>query len=388
MNGKILVPAAALALLVSGTARAQNAVPPAPMMFGQSTVLPGAVNTVPSTPAFNGAFNGAFSGFNNGFNPAFNPAFSNGFNPAFNNGFNPAFNNGLNPAFNNGFNGTAFNNGFNPFTGTFDPTFGGTVNPFNNGFNPGFVGNPFGFYGGYGSPYGGVYQSGMPDSSSLSPSAAIAARARTRRSPMVPVIGVNTVAPPPPGRPDLSGRTRVDTTPKTPEDFAARRLIPDQDSVASHQGAADQTLVAAGTVVPTEANAARPAPGAEVRRAPATPDQARLAAYAQQLMANRPMREGLVVSVNGDTVDVSYQCNGESRQDTFPAGEVFFFRPSGALTTASMTRTLKVSDRVLVACEAERPRQAVAGMRQEMRSSDTTKSPASTGSTNRTHTHK
>jgi len=104
-------------------------------------------------------------------------------------------------------------------------------------------------------------------------------------------------------------------------------------------------------------------------------------------MASRPMREGLVVAVNGDTVDVSYQCNGESRQDTFPAGEVFFFRPSGALTTASLTKSLRISDRVLVACEAEHPRQAVAGMRQEMRGSDAKKTPAATGSTSGSHTH-
>jgi len=275
MNSKILVPAAALALLVGGTAKAQNTVPPAPPMFGQSTVFPGAVNSFPTTSGFNPAFNNGFNG-------------SNGFNPAFNNGFNPAFNNGFNPAFNNGFNGNnGFNNGFNPFTGTFDPTLGGTVNPFSNGFNTGFAGNPYGYYGGspyggygyggypYGGyPYGGMYQSPMPDPNSLSPGAALAAQNRAGRSPMVPLIGVNTVAPPPPGHPELSGQTKVDTTPKTPEDFAARRLIPDQDTVPSHQGAADQTQAAAGTAV-TGTNGGRPASGTEIRRAPATPDQAR-----------------------------------------------------------------------------------------------------------------
>jgi len=327
-------------------------------------------------------------------NPAFaNPGFMNpGFaNPAF---ANPAFANQAFNGFNNGFNGfngtafdpnLAFNNGFNNgFTSGFDPAL--TGNPFFNGFNNGFNGfnngfaaAPLGFggfpYGGYGgpvdlSPYGGM--NGLPGFNPV-----VRASGTPGRSPVVPVLGINTPAPRPPGRIYASGQTRVDTTPKTPEDFAARRLIPDQDTVASRAGAADQTDVDTGTGKTDNGGTAT----AEIRRTPATPDQTRLASRAQEIMANRPMREGLVVSIDGGTVDVTYTCDGKSRQDTFPAGEVFFFRTSGALATAANANgALHIGDRVLVACETEQPRQAVAGSRQEMRSSDMYKSPPGMGS--------
>lgn len=251
--------------------------------------------------------------------------------------------------------------------------------PLNMGFGNGFFGpfaQNFGFYPGYAAvpynwnyygpypAYGGVYQLG-PRVGVLNP----LSQFQPPLERPVPVAGVNS----PPAAARAGERTRVVTTPQTPEDFdrAARIEVRSsragtRESFREEAGRTDRDL---GTRLETE-TAQRPTGATATHYAPATRDQVRLIAKAEHLMTQGPMRQGLVTKLSGSTVDVSYECAGRSRTDTFPAGEVFFFRPSGTLATAAMPAgDLRIGDRVMVACRAEgsRPRQAVAGSRQEIR---------------------
>src|SRR6185503_17683248 len=79
------------------------------------------------------------------------------------------------------------------------------------------------------------------------------------------------------------------------------------------------------------------------------PDQERIAKRMQDLMAERPFREGVVASVSARSVSVRYQVARESRAARFAPDEVFFFQPDGrAATAASQPGLLHTGDRVLV----------------------------------------
>jgi len=348
---------------------------------------------------FNGGFNGAagfgmrgfagvdafgnpvpMNGFNNGFGTGFNNGFGTGFNngvggngvagfdafgnPVFANGFGTGFNNGLNNGFNNGF-GTGFNNGFG--TG------------FNNGF--GFAaGVPFNGFGGpmWNNGWGAsvpVYNQGFGQG--YNPAMDVRANAMSAM-PGGRIAGVN--APPLRSnvfRPAAPGARRlVRTDPKTPEDVdRARRIRVEEDVAGSREEFRGNTDADLGTSYEDPEGAGMTGvPGApsdrEVRQAPATPDQISLARKVERLMAERPMREGLVTRLNSKTVEVRYECKGETRTESFPSDEVFYFRSTGELSTAAKAAgQLDVGDRVLVACREENtPRQGVAGSREESRS--------------------
>jgi len=251
--------------------------------------------------------------------------------------------------------------------------------PLNMGFGNGFFGpfaQNFGFYPGYaatpyywnyygpGPYYGGVYNI-SPRVGVLNP----LDQFQPALQRPVPIAGVNS----PPAAARVAQRTRVITQPQTPEDFDRAARIEVRSSRAGTQETlrdeADRTNRERGTLLETE-TAQRPTGGTETHYAPATRDQVRLIAKAEHLMTQGPMRQGLVTKLSGNTVDVNYECAGRARTDTFPAGEGFFFRPGGTLATAAVaTGDLHIGDRVMVACRTEgnQPRQAVAGSRQEMR---------------------
>ena len=107
-------------------------------------------------------------------------------------------------------------------------------------------------------------------------------------------------------------------------------------------------------------------PKGRVVGAAATRDQQRLARRAQDLMSNRSMREGTVISIGATGVLVRYSVDGEMRSYRFPTDEVFFFRPSGAMESASTAPAeLESGDRVLVPDPVGREaRVSVAGTRQ------------------------
>jgi hypothetical protein len=133
----------------------------------------------------------------------------------------------------------------------------------------------------------------------------------------------------------------------------------------------------------------------DVKTAPATTEQVRLAARAETLMQDRPFREGTVEAIGADQVQVRYSINNQARSERIPEGEVFYFRPNGEMATAARSpMTLRVGDKVLIPTPqddlASEPRQAVAGSREtasRMRVTNkvTPKRPAAAGrtSTNR-----
>jgi len=258
------------------------------------------------------------------------------------------------------------------------------------GFGTGY-GVPFyGGYPGYGqaNPNLGLAYSGMNPGADQMTGAIAATRSRGM------VTGVN--APPVNPNAFVGRNVRIDTTPKTPEDFDRARRIRVTASVAGtreeFRNDADRSERAVGTRIDAEINGSGGRAGSTgtgtnaapagisntgtIQTAPATRDQVILASKAQHLMASRPMREGLVTKIDTDTIEVNYTCNSMTQTKAFPAGEVFFFRAGGELATAAVAKgTLKIGDQVMVACNDE-PRQAVAGMRQEMRSNGTDSSSA------------
>jgi len=376
MNSKLILPVAAFLLLAGNSVLAQNSGlavpsrdPSGRTTIGQSTLGFG----VPGGAA--GIAQGPFTGltpFNNGFavDPRFFNPQSQGVDPRFTTGFNNGF---VDPRFATGFNtgfvDPRFATGFD--TGFVDPRFAsnnGFVDPrlgLGNGFVNPFV-QSFGFVPGLGTGFGPAFGPGaITSGGGIYP-------------PFDPATGVQGMVPggamigAPRGLNYAIGgsRTYIDTSPKTPEDFARARLLGEREAVA---GSREELRGGAG--MEGENGTQR-----EILRAPATRDQVALANKLENLMAERPMREGLVLKIATDTVEVSYKCDGESKVETFPAGEVFFFRTSGSLATAATARGgLKVGDRVLVACEEKRasePRQSVAGSREESSGGASRRKPA------------
>jgi len=107
------------------------------------------------------------------------------------------------------------------------------------------------------------------------------------------------------------------------------------------------------------ADANTPDPGTDAR-------QAEVALNAEELMNQRPLREGTVTRAAAANLDVRVHTDASDQVHTYPAGEVFFFRTNGAIATAATApNTLRTGDRVLVPEPlAKEPRAAVAGSRE------------------------
>jgi hypothetical protein len=109
-----------------------------------------------------------------------------------------------------------------------------------------------------------------------------------------------------------------------------------------------------------------------VNVAEVNPQQIRLADHMEDVMENRPLTEGTVISLHDRDVVVRYLSRGVVTVERFPMGNVFFFHNGGTLATASTGgRMLQPGDEVLIPLPTtvSIERQSVAGSRQEINGS-------------------
>jgi hypothetical protein len=258
------------------------------------------------------------SGFNNGFGNGFTNGFGSGFVPGVGTGFGTGFNNGFGTGFNNGGGVDQFGNPINTGSG-----FSQAGSPM---IQTGFPGYGYGYGGGYypSASSGGYYGNGYPSGNGASNNVVY-----------VPV---------PVQSDDNSGMTQ-------------------------------------GTGRGTGSGARRSGSGMsdmEVRRAAARPQQKKLASEMRNIMEEHPMTEGEITQLSTGHVTVRYTVDGQTRTERFSNDEVFFFRQNPSTgetemaTVAIGSSRVRVGDKVMVPLNNvtvnTEPRQAVAGSRQEMRS--------------------
>lgn len=81
----------------------------------------------------------------------------------------------------------------------------------------------------------------------------------------------------------------------------------------------------------------------EIRGGQVDEKQVKLAGWLGDVMEDRPLREGKVVSLGASGAQVRFTASGEVRTERFPVEEIFFFKKNGELATAatdpSMLRT-------------------------------------------------
>lgn len=210
---------------------------------------------------------------------------------------------------NNGFgfdNGFGFNNGLG-----YDSGFG---------FTPGFTG-----YYGYGPTWSGPLldvRSAWAQGSGAGPGM----RGSGWNGTGIPTLGMNVRAAGPAQRP--VGRARVKLT----QDSAVQQRVAGARQEARREQAADA-------------------------------EQVRLAANLQNLMNDRPLREGTVTSLGAKSAEVRFRAGNQVTTQRFPLGEVYFFKAGGLMATAATDPDLLgVGSQVLI---PEPPRQSVAGSREE-----------------------
>lgn len=116
----------------------------------------------------------------------------------------------------------------------------------------------------------------------------------------------------------------------------------------------------------------------EQRVHPDSPEQVRLASYAEDLMEDRPFREGKVSHIGGTRLMVSYKVDGITRETSVPVAQAFFFRKNGEMqTVATAPELVQEGDRILFQePRQEEPRQSVAGSREEVRSEESYSAPS------------
>jgi len=324
--------------------------------------------------------------------------------------------------------GNPIGNGFTPLTNGFFPVSPNTAfNSFGTGFfpgfNPGFAVNPFGF--------GGVIQSGGLYSANLNQNA-IPSYAPPSMATTVPTLGVTAPgAMRNPLRPYVQARTRgqrvrvVDGTVNSGRvidggqgtNLNYRTLMAHQSETAPAAGlgtgpgetrmarnrqdinervaqAQDQetfieggggmrrssgTMIArnnggSGIVERVAGSREEISSGSvmEVQAAPANAEQIRLARRAESIMADRPLVQGRVVRTGATGIEVTFDFDGAYRTEVFPIGQVFFFRDNGEMAAGDTDSSqVVIGSQVLVPLPASEPRSAVAGSRQENRTSNT-----------------
>jgi hypothetical protein len=223
----------------------------------------------------------------------------------------------------------------------------GFVNGFNNGFN-----NGTGFVPGFGFT-GFVPGFGLGGVVPLTPQPMIGGAVNNNPGfgPGGPVLGVNVPVTPIVGRPWNARNTRFVGI-RDPEDrmVQARRTGEPIEAVAGSR---------------EERRAERSAP-LEVRVAASDPDQLRMAQRVENIMGNRPLREGRVTAIGATGVVVHYDLNGTMKTERFSPDQAFFFDENGRLATiASSPGSVSIGDRVMIPTEGRQIRQSVAGSRQE-----------------------
>jgi hypothetical protein len=237
----------------------------------------------------------------------------------------------------------------------------GTPNGFNT-FNDGaFFGN--GFVPVYGGPYwgGAVALTPQPMLSGAVPTPVTVPRS--------PVLGINVPVQPLVGRPWNARNTRFVGI-RDPQDrmVQARRTgqpIVDVPAGGPEEDRNDVTTRVAGS---REETRMEETTMGEIRSAPADPEQLRMAQRVENIMENRPLREGQVTAIGASGVVVRYDLNGQMKTERFSVDQAFFFDESGRLATiSSAPGSVSVGDRVMIPTEGSRPRQAVAGSREIIR---------------------
>ena len=118
----------------------------------------------------------------------------------------------------------------------------------------------------------------------------------------------------------------------------------------------------------------------EIRGGQVNTKQVKLAGWLGDVMEDRPLREGKVISMGASGAQVRFTASGEVRTERFPVEEIFFFKKNGELATAATDPSmLHTGSRVLIPQPmVQRPdsvtqqgdgniRSSVAGSRQEAR---------------------
>lgn len=281
------------------------------------------INGLGVTPSGATGLNNTGTNFNNGL------GLSNGFvpnNQGLNTLNNGLFNNGLgttdafgNQLFNNGFNGLDYTNGFG--TGLY-PGYG------NYGYNNyGYNG-----YNGYGPAYSGplvdVRGAWMNNGGGM-----------MRRSGWngtgIPTLGIN-VAP---------GGVRL------PPSRVRVKLTQDPNPTTRVAGSRQEL----GAETDNE-------PIGELRGGERSPTQIKLASRLQDVMQDRPLREGKVLSIGATGAQVRYEVDDETRVSRFPVEEVFLFQRNGSIASAATDPNLvRVGTQVLIPQPLIRQEQSITG---------------------------
>jgi hypothetical protein len=107
--------------------------------------------------------------------------------------------------------------------------------------------------------------------------------------------------------------------------------------------------------------------------------QTRLASNLENMMEDRPLREGTITSLGATGAQVRFRAGNQVTTQRFPMEEVYFFKAGGLMATAATDPDLVgVGSQVLI---PEPPRQSVAGSREEStyRNGTVTIKPATAG---------
>lgn len=244
-------------------------------------------------------------------------------------------------------NGTITSNGV-----TFDQ-FGNPIgNGFANGVGNGFVGTGGVYAPGYAVTTGPNFPVGLP----VVPGAGQFAATPSLRGTTVPTLGVNV--PP-------VVRTGMPLTSRT---SSGRRVAMGprlSSNVAAAAGTQFPTERVAGSRQETSGSETRDSMNMDVKTASADPQQLKVVERAEDLMENRPLREGQVVRIGATGVTVKYEVNGDYRTERFPVGQVFFFQNDKLAALDTAPSALREGDRVMIPESVQEPREAVAGSREE-----------------------
>jgi hypothetical protein len=256
------------------------------------------------------------------------------------------------------------NNGFaiDPLTGL--PITNGFVNNGVNGFNGFDVNGGFGagFFPGYGG-YGPAYSGPLVDVRGAwgGQGSMVGMRGTGWNGTGVPTLGMNVAA-------------------------GGVRLHPSRVRVKLTQDPAPVTTRVAGSRQETTTTRTSTSETGEIRGGKTDAQQVKLAGWLTDVMEDRPLREGKIVSMGATGAQVRFTADGEVQTARFPVEEIFFFKRDGALATAaSEPSILRTGSQVLIPqpmirrpdsvarqgdvniySESNTIRESVAGSRQEL----------------------
>jgi len=223
------------------------------------------------------------------------------------------------------------------------PTAISGINPGFNTFNPGFDIAP-GYGAGVPYWYGPLYSGPLVDVRRAWMNVPVLMpRGTGWNGTGIPTLGLNVRAPGPAGQRIPNSRVRV-------------KLTQEPNLTQRVAGSRQETATTA------RANATEQG---EVRGGEVSAEQVRLTGWLEDVMEERPLREGTITSIGATGALVKFQADGKVQTQRFPMEEVFFFKDEGQLATAATDPGMVgVGTQVLIP-EPIEPREAVAGSRQE-----------------------